>query len=170
MLTGEASVELGFYETKKLKSPAKVMIRPGLFHSTKALSKDGITVLELETPVNKEDLVRYKDEYGREEKPYEGKESMVKLNEDDIIFGEPQYNNPLMYNFKSTIVTLEKHKNTSSIINRAKDTIIAVIDSGMISKNGAFVLSPGDIIYPETIDRLSEVFSIRSHLTILTVK
>ena len=59
--------------TKKiLKAPDKLMIRPGLFHSTKSLSKDSI-VLEIETPINKNDLVRYKDNYGRENKPYEGK-------------------------------------------------------------------------------------------------
>ena len=170
LLTGEASVELGFYNTKILKAPAKVMIRPGLFHSTKALSKDGITVLELETPVDKEDLVRYKDEYGREEKPYEGKGSMMDLNKDDIIFGEPANGGILEYNYNSTKVTIEKHTNTDSIINRSKDTIIAIIDGGMISKNGSFVLCPGDIIYPETIDKLAEVFSIKSHLSILTVK
>ena len=170
LLTGEASVELGFYETNKLKAPAKVMIRSGLFHSTKALSEDGITVLELETPVDKEDLVRYKDEYGREEKPYEGKESMVDLSKDDIIFGEPEDGKPLVYNFNSTEVTLEKHINIEDIINRSKDTIIAVIDGGMISKNGSFVLCLGDIVYPETINKLAEVFSIKSHLSILTVK
>ena len=49
------------------------MIRPGLFHSTKALSKKDSIVLEIETPINKNDLVRYKDNYGRENKPYEKK-------------------------------------------------------------------------------------------------
>ena len=169
LLTGEGSVDLGFYETKKLKTPDKVMIRPGLFHSTKALSKDGITVIELEAPVDKEDLVRYRDEYGREEKPYEGRESMVELNNDDIIFGEPEDGKPLLYNFNSTKVTIEKHSTTESIINRSKDTIIAIIDGSMISKNGSNVLSPGDIVSPETIDRLSDVFSIKTHLSILTV-
>ena len=33
--------------------------------------------MELETPVNKNDLVRYKDNYGRENKPYES-ESLIK--------------------------------------------------------------------------------------------
>lgn len=170
LLTGEATVELGFYETKKLKAPAKVMIRPGLFHSTKALSENGITILELETPVDKKDLVRYKDEYGREEKPYEGKESMVDLSKDDILFGEPQNGKIFEYNFESTTVTVEKHVTTETIINKPKDTIIAVVDGEMVSKNGSNILSPGDIVFPETIDKLSEVFSIKSHLSILSIK
>ena len=66
-------------------------------------------------------------------------------------------------------VTIEKHSTTESIINRSKDTIIAIIDGSMISNNGSYVLSPGDIVSPETIDRLSDVFSIKTHLSILTV-
>ena len=57
------------------------MIRPGLFHSTKSLAQKKIVmVLEIETPINKKDLVRYKDNYGRENKPYEGKKKMEKLS------------------------------------------------------------------------------------------
>ena len=63
---------IGFYE-KDLKSSDKLMIRPDLFHSTKGLAKKDSIVLEIETPINKDDLVRYKDNYGRENKPYEGK-------------------------------------------------------------------------------------------------
>ena len=49
------------------------MIARGLFHSIKALSKNGLLALEFETPVNKNDLVRFKDDYGRQQKSYEGK-------------------------------------------------------------------------------------------------
>ena len=54
---------VGFYEKKILKAPDKLMIRPGLFHSTKSLSREGSIVLEIETPIDKGDLVRYKDNY-----------------------------------------------------------------------------------------------------------
>ena len=54
-----------------LKSLDKVMIRRGLFHSTKALSENGAFIFEIETPVDKQDLVRLNDLYGRESKPYE---------------------------------------------------------------------------------------------------
>ena len=35
---------VGFYEKKILKAPDKLMIRPGLFHSTKSLSREGSIV------------------------------------------------------------------------------------------------------------------------------
>ena len=73
LLDGKVEVMIGFYEKRILKAPDKLMIRPGLFHSTKGLAKKDSIVLEIETPINKDDLVRYKDNYGRENKPYEGK-------------------------------------------------------------------------------------------------
>ena len=43
------------------------MIARGLFHSIKSLSRDGLLALEFETPVDKKDLVRFKDPYGRQQ-------------------------------------------------------------------------------------------------------
>ena len=54
-------------------SPSKRMIARGLFHSIKSISREGLLALEFETPVNKNDLVRFKDSYGRQQKSYEGK-------------------------------------------------------------------------------------------------
>ena len=53
---------------KTLTKVSKVMIRPGLFHETKAISKKDAYIIELEVPNIKEDIVRYKDIYGRENK------------------------------------------------------------------------------------------------------
>ena len=49
------------------------MIARGLFHQIKSISKDGLLALEFETPSDKKDLVRFKDSYGRQDKPYEEK-------------------------------------------------------------------------------------------------
>ena len=37
------------------------------------MGRNDSIILEIETPINKDDLVRFKDEYGRENKPYERK-------------------------------------------------------------------------------------------------
>lgn len=47
-------------------------IEAGVFHSTKALSLDGLFVIETETPNMKTDLVRLEDKYGRAGLGYEG--------------------------------------------------------------------------------------------------
>ena len=55
LLNGKAEIQLGLYEStkKKYNSPNKLMIRSGLFHSIRAVSKTGLIALELETPFKK---------------------------------------------------------------------------------------------------------------------
>ena len=98
---------LGFYDKRILKAPSKLMIRPGLFHSTKAISKKGAVVLEIETPINKDDLVRYKDSYGRENKPYEGKNKMRRKDSKTLEFKIPKINSTNIYKFKNLEITTE---------------------------------------------------------------
>ena len=54
-----------------------LIIDAAVFHSTKALSLDGIALIEIETPPAKLDLVRLHDHYGREHCGYEGCSQMV---------------------------------------------------------------------------------------------
>ena len=70
LLDGSAVVSF-LNDDNPLNPINKIMIRKGLFHSTCATSKEGACIFEIETPVDKYDLVRLKDSYGREGKPYE---------------------------------------------------------------------------------------------------
>ena len=76
-MNGQALFQLGLWKKRSEihSSPSKRMIARGLFHSIKSLSKKGLVALEFETPVNKKDLVRFKDSYGRRNKSYEEKNS-----------------------------------------------------------------------------------------------
>lgn len=90
LLSGNAKVYqwlpvLKLMRTKKLRLLDSFEIRPGEYHSTEAdssltidpISEDGIWVMEIESPPIKDDLVRLKDDYGREGKKYEGEEDWV---------------------------------------------------------------------------------------------
>ena len=168
LLDGKVEVMIGFYEKKILKAPDKLMIRPGLFHSTKALSKKDSIVLEIETPINKNDLVRYKDNYGRENKPYEGKKKMKKLN-DEILFKIPKKFGCNIYRYKNLRITIEKVKSIKKLIkNRKKDTIFGILSGGLVNKNKKYVLSAGDIVRTNTIKKLTEAFQINRQIIILT--
>lgn len=59
-----------------LNSMDGLIIDSGVFHSTRSTSDEETFLMEIETPPNKNDLVRLKDQYGRENKAYEGKNSM----------------------------------------------------------------------------------------------
>lgn len=52
-------------------------ILPGVFHQSRADWGEDAILIEIETPSNKEDLVRAKDNYGREKLGYEGKNQMI---------------------------------------------------------------------------------------------
>ncbi len=52
-------------ESYELMPLDTMVIDNGVFHSTQCLSKEGLRLLELETPPMKHDLVRLEDKYGR---------------------------------------------------------------------------------------------------------
>jgi len=170
ILDGTVDVDIGFYETKKMRSISKLMIRPGLFHCTKNNYKKTATILEIETPVDKDDLVRFKDNYGRENQPYEKEDNMKIIKKTDIIFNDPKLNSSNVYKLMGKTIKLEKTNKLKKIQNRNKKTIFAVLDGGLFSKSNKIVLSPGDIINGDTLSKLSEVFVIKKYITFLSIK
>ena len=90
LLDGKIEINLGFYDKRILEAPDKIMIRPGLFHSIKAISKSGLHALEFETPFKKNDLVRFQDDYGRQAKHYEGRKFTKNIGSNFIKFKKPK--------------------------------------------------------------------------------
>lgn len=58
-----------------------VVIAPGVFHSTQAPFRTGAEIVEVETPPNKQDLLRMVDQYDREKQGYEQSFSPVNLDD-----------------------------------------------------------------------------------------
>lgn len=54
----------------KLSQGETIFIKKGVFHSTKA-GTQGLSLIEVENPRNKFDLIRFEDSYGREKQKYE---------------------------------------------------------------------------------------------------
>ena len=119
------------------------MIRPGLFHCTKNSNKDTATILEIETPIDKDDLVRFKDNYGRENQPYEDKKSMVQLEKNDPIFDEPILNSVNEYSVDGVNIKINKTNDVNQLLKLESKSIIAVLDGGFESDDNQLVLSPG---------------------------
>jgi len=171
VVAGKALIQLGLWEnTAKLyNAPSKLMIRTGLFHSIKAVSKNGLYALEFETPFNKKDLVRFKDDYGRQSKPYEGKNFTKKINSNFIRFTKPKLEKNQLFKIEKTNISLEIHKTFKNLINKKNSTIFAVIGGNVVDKKMRKVLSYGDIIRTGTLKKLSEVFKIKKQLTVIRV-
>ena len=145
------------------------MIRTGLFHSIKAVSKEGLFALEFETPFNKNDLVRFKDNYGRQSKPYEGKKFTKKIDSNFIKFKRPTLEKNQLFKINKANISLEIHKNFKNLTNKKNSTIFAIIDGKVIDKYKRSVLSYGDIIRTGTLKKLSEIFKIKKYLTVIRV-
>ena len=145
------------------------MIRPGLFHCTKNSNKDTATILEIETPIDKDDLVRFKDNYGREKQPYEDKKSMVDLEKNDPVFDEPTLNSVNEYCVDGVNININKTNDVNQLLELESTSIIAVLDGGFESDDNQLVLSPGDIVGLETIKKLAEAFKIQKYITYLKI-
>ena len=68
----------------KIESGNVVAIDKGAFHRTSAEFEQDITVIEIETPTNKYDIVRYKDDYQRSSSGYETKNFYSKTEKKDL--------------------------------------------------------------------------------------
>lgn len=147
--------------SKEYSKGEKIIIRQGVFHSTVALT-DSI-LLETETPVNKADLIRLKDSYGRENKPYE---SNIRDRTEEELF--------LDRNVKSKISVgdsaLLELKNLKSAISEKDTNDIFIFISGGIFSNSITVAGPGDALSMNSFDILNKEFNAKQDSEILHIK
>tara|TARA_B110000495_G_C22771384_1_gene451448 strand:+ start:29 stop:583 length:555 start_codon:yes stop_codon:yes gene_type:complete len=171
LLKGKALFQLGLWKKRSEvhSSPSKRMIARGLFHSIKSLSKEGLLALEFETPVNKKDLVRFKDNYGRSNKAYEGKKFTQSINSNYIKFKTPTFKNKQIYKFSNVKLVLEVHKNFTNLLKNKSNTIFAIINGAISDNSGRNVLSYGDIVRTNDLKVLSKVFKIKKQLSVAKV-
>jgi mannose-6-phosphate isomerase-like protein (cupin superfamily) len=169
LLSGEATVSF-LNDSRTLRSLAKLMVREGLFHSTAAVSPEGIIVLETETPSNKTDLVRLEDEYGRQEKPYEGSEAVMPLGEDRVRLDPPREGEVRRARLGDCTLSMEKVPEASGLIERPPGEVIVVLEGGLFNRTGDPVLSIGDVVSSETVSRLAKTFFAPSGVSFLAIR
>lgn len=158
---------------RELEPANGLLLYEGVFHSTKSLSDEGIFLMEIETPVNKRDLIRLKDNYGREGKGYE--------TIDNISFNIENYNyipfiDPIPYNTKKRFgkcsISLKKfngYQDLKKSFDSDEWDAISIIKGRIINPQEKTVLSVGDIITPDYI-KLHNNALIEDELEILIVK
>ena len=164
LLKGSVAMNVGFYQKKKFKALNKIMIRPGLFHSTKAISKQGAQIIEIESPNNKNNLIRFKDDYGREKKPYENSKNIIDLPKNFL-----KLNNKKKFKFASCNFEITKYKKIHKTSLLSKKKIYAIIDGGLGTNSKNLVLAPGDIVRANTIQKLSQSFQPSPYIRILSI-
>ncbi len=169
LLSGEAEVSF-LKDSTRLKAVSKLMIREGLFHSTKAISPGGIQVIEVESPPDKTNLVRLEDAYGRKDQPYEGLEAIVPVTTDCIMFQPPEAGNPVSYTVSGVNLVIERLEKLEVLKERPPEEVILVLDGGLVSKDGDPILSSGDVITISTFTRLADTFSAPEGMSFMSVR
>jgi mannose-6-phosphate isomerase-like protein (cupin superfamily) len=153
LLDGQAETSF-LNNTNKLNPTNKIMIRKGLFHSTKATDERGAWIFEIETPVDKQDLVRFKDSYGREGKPYEDETFEIPKAEDCLWIKNP----PEIYNFANCILDVKNITDVNEFTDIDDSLNVMFLKGGLITDYDQKVAGPGDIVLSSTIKELTEVF------------
>ena len=168
VLDGKARIQLGLWksEQKDFNAPSKLMIRTGLFHSIKCVSKRPLLALEFESPCEKNDLVRFDDPYGRSLKPYEQGKKYEKKITKTLKLEIPKGKKTQKIKFKKTQLFFENHSNFKNIISRDLKTIFAIVDGYVGTRENRKVLVPGDIIRTGTMIKLSKKFKIKKKITL----
>ena len=168
LLSGEAKISF-LNETVSLQAPSRMMIRPGLFHSTRAVSKEGAVLLEIETPRLKGDLVRLEDTYGRKAQPYESGKNILPLGTNRRTLDNPTNHDPVDFELHDCVLRLQRVDHEKEIIPRKRDDIMMILQGGLYSQDHDPILAAGDVVLPDTWDRLADNFHAPEGITILTI-
>jgi len=126
-------------------------------------------VFEIETPVDKQDLVRFKDSYGREGKPYEDETFEVPKAEDCLWIYEPKDGETKTYNFANCLLEVKSITDVNKFENIDNSLNVMFLKGGILAEYGQKVAGPGDIVIASTIHQLIEVFPKVSPDTIIIV-
>lgn len=157
LLDGIAQVSF-LADNRIIKSLDKVMIRRGLFHSTKALSDSGICLFEIETPKDKQDLVRLDDQYGRVHIPYEDYRFEESKTKECLWIDDPVSNVSDIYDFANCQLEVVRIYSIDNISNIDDDVLLIFLSGGLIrniAEVSHCVTVPGDVGFAKIIKQVS---------------
>ena len=135
---------------QKVFTGEKVMIRHGVFHQTKNMTGEILQLFEIENPVNKGDIVRLEDSYGRAGIPYGDEDDVDVPRQTPFRFGESGKG------VGDCDVCVRPFTSLEGL--GAPDLIM--ITQGGISFNEYKVAGPGDTLDRKTFASLAQQFSI----------
>jgi mannose-6-phosphate isomerase-like protein (cupin superfamily) len=160
VLKGSAQISL-IERDFELNEGQKIMIRQGAFHRTQALSNDGIHVLEVETPRDKEDLVRISDIYGRQNKEYESSKQ-ERTNEFFIPESCTKKYQFLNYNFNII-------NDLSTNFNPKNNDLLVVLSECLFKHNNYPLCSTGEILTGNVFTKLIKDYKISNNAQVLKI-
>ena len=152
-----------------------LLIDRGVFHQTTTSSETGAFVMEIETPVNKRDLVRLKDKYGREGKGYE--------SEDQHSFNTQNYNYISLQNLRiqhnlkkrfgqcsMTFKKLTDEKIMDEILELNPEDVICLLKGQLLGPSSQSVVEVGDTMTVGALRKFGQLHVSRNAETLIIKK
>ena len=126
-----------------------LLIEKGAFHQTAAVAETGAFVMEIEAPINKRDLVRLKDKYGREGQGYETEDqhSLDTQNYNYISFQNLWIQHNLKKRYGQCSMTFKKlsdEKVLDEILELDSEDIICLLTGHVLDALDQSVVEVGD--------------------------
>lgn len=156
-------------DSMMLGPAGRLMIRPGLFHSSTAMTKAGAIMLEIETPRDKDDLVRLEDRYGRKGLAYENADYAFPLPEDSGFIRKLSELNNEPVIVEEVELRMNTYYNQNDLDGISPKATAIVVRGTLDAKPNQSVLSPGDIVSVGTVQRLWETFDSPNGLELVTI-
>ncbi len=171
LLSGEAvftTLEQGF----NLKEGDAIILDKKVFHSTQALSQEGIMLMEIETPSQKTDLLRLSDNYGRQLKGYESQDAASKniLNYNYISFNNNEYG--IKKRIKNVEISLEKFSDFTLARNyfrKINNGIAIILNGRLLNDDNGYIFSIGDILDISLLNEGDHNYIIPESLEVLNI-
>ncbi len=145
MLSGQALCNT-FRHRYFLSGGEPLIIEAAVFHCTKALSLDGIYVIEIETPPEKLDLVRLKDNYGRTDLSYEGQSQMVteELEKYHYFYFDKEHYKQQKYTIRDLFsISMQDFDKENLILN--SNTLYCVCKGSISDNHDSIIVDTGEV-------------------------
>lgn len=149
-----------------------IVIDEGVFHTTRAASKEGAFVIEVESPPNKKDLVRLKDEYGREKQGYEGSTQMSKETSgyEYVDFHNISIEKRVAKKLRGATISIVSRPLADDVhehIRRERAQLLCLLKGKLHATDGRLMLSAGEVAHLPSLCRSRlVVFSDILYLTL----
>lgn len=151
-----------------------LVIDKGVFHQTTTISETGAFIMEIETPVNKRDLVRLKDKYGREGKGYETEKqhSFDTQNYNYISLQNLNSRHNLKKHFGQCSISFKKltyEKDLDEILKLNSEDIICILKGKLLSPSNKPVIEVGNTVIVKTLKQFDRLL-VSQNTEILIIK
>jgi mannose-6-phosphate isomerase-like protein (cupin superfamily) len=172
VVSGEAEIAF-IADSKRIVAPGKQMIRRGLFHQTRAISD--VIMLEVESPVDKDDLVRLDDLYGRKQVGYEGAQYELPKNQECVWIEEPiKHKNKNTYQLGTSELCVEKLDLLSDLYTKSDTDILMFLNGGLVKTIDGrkhMVVAPGDVGNANVVKRVAmQMDAFEKNTVVMTIK